>query len=236
MPRSPQEPAFGTRIRKPKTRRLLRRRRAPEERTEDILVTALDLFARRDFHGVSMREIASACGINIALIYYYFGSKEELFRAAIGHAIKQAMSGYRRLRAERRDPIDALNALFDINVRLYEPLSRLARILIDYRLSGARVASIDRMIDSLYADECALLAESIRHGIAQGRFRQIDAEEVARFVSTHLDGVILTAMARRNVDIKDGMAGLRRLLWDYLGADRQASAGRRRRNIATTAP
>lgn len=194
-----------------------RPRRASGDRAAGILMVALDLFARRDFTSVTVRDIAKACGINIALIYYYFGSKEELFRASIEHAIKQAIGGYRRLRTKQTDPIQALEAWFDINVELFDTLRKMAKVTIDYNFSAKSVESIDRMIEKLYEDERQLLAENFRDGVSRGLFRAIDPEAMARFVSTHLDGMFFATMNRRNADLTASMEDLRRLLWDHLG-------------------
>jgi AcrR family transcriptional regulator len=53
------------------------------DRREDILRTSLHLFAERGFHGTSMRDIAREADITEGLIYHYFASKRDLFRAII---------------------------------------------------------------------------------------------------------------------------------------------------------
>ena len=53
------------------------------DRREDILRASLHLFAERGFHGTSMRDIAREAGITEGLIYHYFASKRDLFRAII---------------------------------------------------------------------------------------------------------------------------------------------------------
>jgi TetR/AcrR family transcriptional regulator, upper aerobic nicotinate degradation pathway regulator len=202
-----------------------RARRAAGDRATDILAVALDLFARRDFASVTVRDIARACGINIALIYYYFGSKEELFRASIEHAIQQAVGGYRRLRTKQTNPVAALEDWFNINIELFDTLRQMSKVTIDYYFSTKSVASIDRLIDKLYEDERQLLAENIRDGVAQGLFRAVDPEATARFVSTHLDGLFFATMNRKRNDIVTNMEDMRRLLWDYLGAKQPPRRG-----------
>jgi TetR/AcrR family transcriptional regulator len=66
-------------------RAIIRKRPAPDrERTyRRLLQTAIKLFARRGFHGVSVDEIAIAAHLSKRLPYYYFGSKDGLFRAAL---------------------------------------------------------------------------------------------------------------------------------------------------------
>lgn len=53
------------------------------DRREDILSASLFLFAEKGFHGTSMRDIAREADITEGLIYHYFASKRDLFRAII---------------------------------------------------------------------------------------------------------------------------------------------------------
>jgi AcrR family transcriptional regulator len=53
--------------------------RPPADRRGAILQSAQRLFAERGFHGVSIRDIAHAAGVPLALVGYYFGPKLELY-------------------------------------------------------------------------------------------------------------------------------------------------------------
>jgi len=46
-----------------------------------ILLSAEKLFAEKGFSGTSVRDIADEAGVNVAMISYYFGSKEKLLEA-----------------------------------------------------------------------------------------------------------------------------------------------------------
>jgi AcrR family transcriptional regulator len=48
-----------------------------------ILSSALTAFSRSGYEGVGVREIAEAAGVTAVLVNRYFGSKEELFSAAV---------------------------------------------------------------------------------------------------------------------------------------------------------
>jgi AcrR family transcriptional regulator len=50
---------------------------------ERILASARDLFARNGFDNTSIRAIAADAGVDPALVHHYFGTKTQLFAAAI---------------------------------------------------------------------------------------------------------------------------------------------------------
>lgn len=56
----------------------------PKRTTKDKLMDAAEkLFARRGFHGTSLRDITGAAGVDLALVNYHFGSKKQLFAAVL---------------------------------------------------------------------------------------------------------------------------------------------------------
>lgn len=50
---------------------------------EKIILAAIEIFAQKGKHGASMEEIASKAGVNKALLYYYFKSKDNLFQKTL---------------------------------------------------------------------------------------------------------------------------------------------------------
>ena len=50
---------------------------------ENLIKTATPLFAAKGLNGVSIRELASAAGVNLSMISYYFGGKEGLYTAVL---------------------------------------------------------------------------------------------------------------------------------------------------------
>jgi AcrR family transcriptional regulator len=50
---------------------------------ERILASARELFARNGIDKTSIRSIAASAGVDAALVHHYFGTKQQLFTAAI---------------------------------------------------------------------------------------------------------------------------------------------------------
>lgn len=54
-----------------------------------LIMAAIELFGRDGFAAVSTRTVSEHAGTNIASIKYYFGGKEELYKAAVVHVAEQ---------------------------------------------------------------------------------------------------------------------------------------------------
>ncbi|MBL0746127.1 TetR/AcrR family transcriptional regulator [Nocardioides baculatus] len=59
-----------------------RRPGAPDTRAE-VLTAARTSFAEKGFRGTTIRAVASAAGVDPALVHHYFGTKDDLFVAAL---------------------------------------------------------------------------------------------------------------------------------------------------------
>ncbi|MFG2457503.1 TetR/AcrR family transcriptional regulator [Streptomyces sp. NPDC048523] len=72
----------------------VRRRMGVEERRQQLIGVALELFARRSPEEVSIDEIASAAGISRPLVYHYFPGKLSLYEAALKRAAQDLASRF----------------------------------------------------------------------------------------------------------------------------------------------
>lgn len=63
---------------------------SPQRRA--IQEAALELVARRGYHGASMSAIAEAVGLSKATLYWHFPSKEELFRSVYEEFVREMLS------------------------------------------------------------------------------------------------------------------------------------------------
>ncbi|WP_371538614.1 TetR/AcrR family transcriptional regulator [Streptomyces sp. NBC_00466] len=64
----------------------VRRRMGVEERRQQLISVALELFSHRSPDDVSIDEIAAAAGISRPLVYHYFPGKQSLYEAALRRA------------------------------------------------------------------------------------------------------------------------------------------------------
>lgn len=183
-----------------------------------MLAEALRLFAEVGYANATVKSIAEAAGINPALLYYYYDNKEALFMAALRHAIDAALGSHQGIELVERsaDPAALIRWWFEKNRRLATPLARLLKLMLEYRTAGTRLPSVDRLIARFYDAELALLGRAIRRGIRTGSFRKVDVALTARFISTHLDGVVIAATIRPALDVARSLDHLERVLFEHL--------------------
>ena len=66
-------------------------RQTAEGRREDVLVAAVHEFARAGFHGASTDAIAKRAGISQPYLFRLFGSKKELYLAAVRRCFRRTL-------------------------------------------------------------------------------------------------------------------------------------------------
>src|SRR5919202_579626 len=71
-----------------------------DERREQLVARATELFATHGYEELSMSRIAREAGISKALLYHYFPSKRQLFATALTAAAEDL-----RRRTEPQDPV-----------------------------------------------------------------------------------------------------------------------------------
>jgi TetR/AcrR family transcriptional regulator len=96
---------------------------------EAILDAAEPLFAAQGFAATTIKQIGAAAGVNPALLYYYFGSKEELYRQLLRRMFGTlAERGAERL-AGVSSPEEAIRALLAVQSETMLQRPALPRIL-----------------------------------------------------------------------------------------------------------
>jgi TetR/AcrR family transcriptional regulator len=142
-----------------------------------ILRAAERIFAEVGEAGARTETIAAAAGVNKAMLHYYFGSKEGLYRAVLDEHLKQ----FHRQAVEvlsSRGPASAIllryiGMHFDfISVRPY-----YSRLFIRMAMSGDK--DFQRLIRRYLAPLSRKLVALIERGVRSGEFNALDSEHAA---------------------------------------------------------
>lgn len=208
------------------------RREEHGDRVNEFLAAALDLFAERNFASVTIKDIATALGVNTALIYYYFDSKTDLFRATIEYAVAGAFENVRALAGRSADPPSVLSAWLENHINKYAEIHRFVKIALDFRGAHEGDSDIAKTIESFYDEERKMLSKIIRQGINQGLFSPVDPKRMAQFISTYLDGCMVRLVILPDFDLEDAVRDLHHRVLDMLGYSGKKPIRRRRRRTS----
>lgn len=154
-----------------------------EEVKAAILSAATHLFAKYGFDKVSIRQISETAGTNSAMISYYFGGKQGLYRAVVD--LQADMLRQFLTRAEQEsDPRRIIHQYAETMLHLHEKNPYILYYLYREIISPDQEHPI---LQELGPMMFRLLASAIQHGIAQGLFR----EELDVFSAViHLAGIV----------------------------------------------
>ena len=149
-------------------------------RRQQIMTAAARLFSRRGFDGTTTRDIAQSAGVNEAIIFRHFASKDELYWAAVSEQIgKRGYPGrlYRRL-ASSRTPKQTLSHAAEALLQQSEEDVELTRLLLFSALRNRELAA--ELLQGHITESLNLVADYIREGVARGQLRKIDPGVGAR--------------------------------------------------------
>ena len=150
-----------------------RAKRDPDATRHDILDAAVAEFSEHGLAGARIDRIADRMKASKRMIYYYFGSKEELYREALVASYHWIRESEVDLHLERYEPVAGLQMLIRSTLHHFEQNSGFIRIvLFENSLEGS---AMQWMTDDAYRmNQSALgvIDDLLSRGRAQGVFRE----------------------------------------------------------------
>ena len=156
-------------------------RRCPQDRPEQILKAALQVFGESGLANARLQDIAERAGVSKGTIYLYFPNKEELFREMIRQTAVAAIERAEQVVTQGTPTIQLLAFM-----RGYWAFVRSPVFSTIYRLVLGELHQFPDLA-KFYAHEVVargqkLLGGIIRRGIDAGEFREIDPMVAARML------------------------------------------------------
>ncbi len=153
---------------------LPRREREKLRQRRDMLKAALQLFSKKGYHNVSMREIAGEAEFAIGTIYKFFKNKEALYRALI---MEQAEEFHNALVNAIKEPEDEINKIKNyIRVKGDVFTSKVSIVRLYFAETHGTCfnfkTGIDKKIRAKHRETLNLLASVFKDGIRKKKFAQ----------------------------------------------------------------
>ncbi|KQV38150.1 MULTISPECIES: TetR family transcriptional regulator C-terminal domain-containing protein [unclassified Rhizobium] len=120
----------------PRAARTQRRTRIQEEKEEQILEAALEVFATHGFRGSTIDQIADVAGMSKPNLLYYFRTKETMHRALIDRVLDTWLDPLREFDAEG-NPASEIRSYIRRKLEMARDFPRESRLFANEVLQGA---------------------------------------------------------------------------------------------------
>ncbi|WP_233862716.1 TetR/AcrR family transcriptional regulator [Paraburkholderia adhaesiva] len=146
-------------------------KRDPEGTRRRILLAAAEEFAGGGLFGARVDQIARRAETNERMLYYYFGSKEQLFTAVLEHAFTLLTEAERALDLADLAPVEAITRLAHFVWDYYRDHPEFLRLINNENLHEARYMQKSTRIREMVSPIVATVAAILARGEAAGLFR-----------------------------------------------------------------
>jgi len=153
--------------------------RDPERTRSRILAAAKAEFARAGLGGARVDRIAALAGANKRMLYYYFGGKDELFRAVLEATYAHIRESERALHLDALEPGEAIRRLvaFSWNYCVEHP--EFLSLLNSENLHQAEHLRRSIKVRRMHSPLVAMIGDILERGRRSGEFRAgVDAVQL----------------------------------------------------------
>jgi AcrR family transcriptional regulator len=136
-----------------------------------ILAAAAVEFSTRGYAGAGVERIARRARVNKAMIYYYFGSKQTLYRTLLRQTFERVAGRLQAAADRAADPIEEIESVVAAFAEFVEQESAFPAIMLREVADGG--AHLDAETVRALAKVPAVVARIIQRGAAQGVLRPV---------------------------------------------------------------
>lgn len=162
------------------------------DKKEHIINHAVELFAEKGFEGTSIRDLAAQAGVNVAMVNYYFGSKEKLFENMV-----EIKASYTRgmldeiAKNNGYTDIQKIELIIDCYIGKIFSNRKFHRVLHQEMMLSKREGMQQSIVDILFPNSL-IIKGVIDAGIKKGAFRKVDSALVIATIVGTINQVLLS--------------------------------------------
>ena len=160
-----------------------RYQRRKEDRPQEISAAAFEVFAAKGYAATRVDEVAKRAGVSKGLLYLYFNTKEELFKAVIKSVVTRRVDALLVAVEETELSSEAFvrGPLLEFMKQIpRSPVAVVIRLLI---AEGQRHPDlVDYYWDNVVSKGLAAIARLVERGIERGEFRATAVTELPQLV------------------------------------------------------
>ena len=155
---------------------LSRRERERLTHRAEILDAAEQVFARNGYHGATVEEIAQEAEFAVGTLYNFFRGKDDLYQEVVAKLAEEFMGMFRQRVLDQPDPVEAIGALIEVRMTIFEKHRGFARVFFESML-GSHIdlaQALPERCASMYEEAIAALTAIFQRGVQNGSFISVD--------------------------------------------------------------
>ncbi|MFP5079303.1 TetR/AcrR family transcriptional regulator [Pedobacter sp. JCM 36344] len=161
------------------------------DKRANIIEAAEKLFSELGYEGASTRQIAKEAGANMAMINYYFGSKEGVFMEIMGQRVQDFKHQLHTIKATE---VSAMEKLLLVVERYASRIlcNHTFHKMMHRELSLPQRPEMFTTIKNAMLENMLVIEEIINDGIEQGSFRKVDVRMLIATVMGTISNVAIS--------------------------------------------
>jgi AcrR family transcriptional regulator len=158
-------------------------------RRNELIEIATNMFLDRGFHNTSVRQIVRACSFNLASLYMYVSSKEDILYLVAQDLMSTIANELLETKIDPDSPEQAIRTGFQNYCRISNKFRRQIRLL--YREVGFFPKETRSDVLSTVSNVLEFFERIVEQGIAAGVFRDLPPKFVALDMMTAAHSIAL---------------------------------------------
>lgn len=181
-----------------------------EPRTAEgrLFQSALSLFSEKGYDGTSIREIVERAGVTRPVLYYYFKSKEDLFRRLLETSLGRLTADIDEILATVRGCRARLKAMLRLAFRRAEESPEMVALVLHAFFSGIRGGAYEAA-HTMAETRFDRIEKAIREGVELGEVGGVDTQCLALMFEGIMDSYVMVKAhlpsARLTDELADGL-------------------------------
>ena len=138
----------------------------PEERRQEIVVAAYELFRERGFEHVSVNDIVKKVGLAQGTFYYHFKSKYDVLDAVVDFDMRKNLAALETIVADDRlDALEKIQVIIGYNLRMDDVEKDFVRLVRSEENAVVYLKYQAKMAELLVPRLVSVVEEGIRSGV-----------------------------------------------------------------------
>lgn len=155
---------------------------------------AIKLFVQFGFAKTTLDDIAESVGMKKASLYYYYNSKEELFRDVVGTVTGKFLEQLENEVANEKNVKSKLTKFITLHLDYFEQMMNLHNVSISASLEFKPL--IDQFYKEFYAKRLNIISKIINNGVENGELKDCDTEKVSCTIFSVFESLGMLALQR----------------------------------------